>query len=53
VDKRLIRASETNMVADISKIESIIGWKPKTDFRTLVRMMVDADVEFIGQGGIS
>lgn len=29
---------------DISKIKKVLGWKPKTNFKELVRMMVEADV---------
>jgi len=29
---------------DISKIQKALGWKPRTSFESLVRMMVEADV---------
>lgn len=43
VDKRFIRPTETGpLVADFSKAKKVLGWWPKTSFKELVRMLVDA-----------
>jgi GDPmannose 4,6-dehydratase len=45
VDKRFIRPTETGpLVADPTKAKKILGWTPKTSFRELVRLMVDAQI---------
>ncbi|MBI3253025.1 MAG: GDP-mannose 4,6-dehydratase [Candidatus Omnitrophica bacterium] len=56
VDKRFFRPIEVNVLCgDYSKARKKLGWKPKTDFKTLVRLMVDADLEALegrrGDGG--
>jgi GDPmannose 4,6-dehydratase len=33
-----------------AKARSLLGWKPSVNFKTLVRMMVDADRERLGDG---
>ena len=46
IDERYFRPSEVeNLIADISKIKRTLGWEPKTKFKDLVRIMVDADIE--------
>ena len=43
VDKRFIRPTETGpLIADPSKAKKVLGWEPKTSFKELIRMMVDA-----------
>ena len=45
VDKRFIRPTETGpLVGDPSKAKKVLGWEPKTKFKDLVKMMVDANV---------
>jgi GDPmannose 4,6-dehydratase len=45
VDPALLRPAEVDhLVADASRAEAELGWKPETSFEELVRMMVDADV---------
>lgn len=40
-----VRPTETGpLVGDYSKIKKILGWKPKTKFKDLVKMMVEADL---------
>ncbi len=42
-DPRLFRPSEVEfLLGDSSKAKRFLGWEPKVDFRTLVKMMVDA-----------
>lgn len=46
VDKALYRPLDpSNLVGDYSKAKSKLGWEPRTDFKKLVRIMVDADLE--------
>ncbi len=43
VDKRFIRPTETGpLVGDPSKAKKVLGWEPKTKFKELVAIMVDA-----------
>ncbi|OGM77883.1 hypothetical protein A2188_02680 [Candidatus Woesebacteria bacterium RIFOXYA1_FULL_43_9] len=45
VDPRFVRPTETGpLVADASKAKKILGWQPKTNFKELVKMLVDANV---------
>jgi GDPmannose 4,6-dehydratase len=46
VDKRYERPTEVDaLVGDPSKAEKILGWKAKTDWKALAKLMVDADIE--------
>ncbi|HET7098779.1 MAG TPA: GDP-mannose 4,6-dehydratase [Patescibacteria group bacterium] len=46
IDKRFIRPTETGpLVGDYSKAKKILGWKPKTKFKELVKIMVDAHLK--------
>ncbi len=46
VDPRFYRPAEVDLLlADPSKCESELDWTPKTDLETLVKMMVDNDLE--------
>jgi GDPmannose 4,6-dehydratase len=48
VDKRYVRLTEVDaLVGDPSKAEKILGWKAKTHWNTLAKLMVDADIEKI------
>jgi GDPmannose 4,6-dehydratase len=43
-DPKYLRPSEVNaVVGDAAKARRVLGWQPRTSFRELVRMMVDAD----------
>jgi GDPmannose 4,6-dehydratase len=45
-DKRYLRPAEVDMlIGDASKAKKKLGWQPKTTFKELVKIMVDADVE--------
>lgn len=45
IDPAFIRPAEVDLLlGDASKAERILGWTPKTDFKGLVQMMVDADL---------
>ena len=46
IDPRYFRPAEVDLlIGDASKAEKKLGWKPKTHFKELVRIMVDADLE--------
>ncbi|MDP3917872.1 MAG: GDP-mannose 4,6-dehydratase [Candidatus Woesebacteria bacterium] len=43
VDKRFIRPTETGpLIGNASKAKKILGWEPRTKFKELVKIMVDA-----------
>jgi GDPmannose 4,6-dehydratase len=46
IDPSLLRPAEVDrLIGDASKARRQLGWTPEVDFRQLVGMMVDADVE--------
>lgn len=46
VDEKYKRPVDVNYLkGDYSKSNSLLGWKPRTDFETLVNLMVDKDLE--------
>jgi len=48
IDERFFRPAEVDLlVGDPSKAREQLGWKPKTSFAELVRMMVDADLDLL------
>ena len=48
LDKRYIRPTEVDgLIGDPSKAEKILGWKAKTHWKELAKLMVDADIERI------
>lgn len=45
-DQRFFRPADISvLVGDASKAHATLGWKPQVDFRQLIEMMVDADLE--------
>ncbi len=48
VDPRYYRPSEVDHLrGDASKAKRLLGWEPRTRFRELVELMVDADVQLL------
>ena len=46
LDKRYVRPTEVDaLIGDPSKADRILGWKAKTDWKALAKLMVDADLE--------
>lgn len=46
IDPKFYRPAEVDLLlADPSKAENELGWKPKTDLKGLVEMMVESDLE--------
>ncbi|WP_110239728.1 GDP-mannose 4,6-dehydratase [Nocardioides gilvus] len=51
LDPQFLRPAEVDtLVGDSTKAKEVLGWEPKVDFETLVRMMVDADIEALKSG---
>ena len=47
-DPRYFRPAEVDLlIGDASKAKNAFGWQPKTSFKDLVRIMVDADIELL------
>ena len=48
IDKKYFRPTEGDvLIGDSSKARKILKWKPKVNFKQLVRMMVDADMDLV------
>ena len=46
IDQRYFRPLEVNILqGDCSKAKRVLGWQPRTTFRQLAHLMVDADIE--------
>jgi GDPmannose 4,6-dehydratase len=45
-DPKFLRPAEVDhLIGDPAKAKRVLGWEPKVDFKQLVEMMVDADME--------
>ena len=55
MDPSLLRPAEVQQLrGDYSKAARVLGWKPRTSFDQLIRMMVDEDLARLpGQGAAS
>ena len=52
IDKKLYRPSEVeSLLGDCKKAKKILKWKPKYDFKKLVKDMMQADLEFVEKEG--
>jgi len=50
IDTRYYRPAEVDiLLGDASKARKVLGWKPEVDFRHLVRLMVDHDLDLARQ----
>src|SRR5579859_2890812 len=48
LDKRYLRPAEVDLlIGDPSKASKVLGWQPKTKFKDLVKLMVDADIKML------
>jgi GDPmannose 4,6-dehydratase len=48
MDPRYLRPSEVDiLIGDASKAKRKLNWEPKTKFKDLVRLMVDADIQLL------
>ncbi len=49
-DERFLRPAEVDLlVGDASKAREILGWVPSVSFRGLVKLMVEADLEWVAK----
>lgn len=49
-DAKFLRPAEVDLlIGDYSKAKKILGWEPKTKFKDLIRLMVDADLEYLSK----
>lgn len=49
-DERYLRPAEVDLlIGDPSKAKRVLGWEPEVSFEELVKLMVDSDLEAIGQ----
>tara|TARA_Y100000310_G_scaffold94401_1_gene92014 strand:- start:13679 stop:14704 length:1026 start_codon:yes stop_codon:yes gene_type:complete len=47
-DPKFMRPAEVQLlVGDVSKAKEKLGWEPKTKFKELVKIMVDADIKLV------
>ena len=45
-ESKYMRPAEVDyLIGDASKARKVLGWKPKTSFKELVKIMVEADLE--------
>jgi GDPmannose 4,6-dehydratase len=50
IDPRYFRPVEVDILqGDYSKARERLGWKPKVTFNELVKLMVDADMQFLAE----
>jgi GDPmannose 4,6-dehydratase len=50
IDDALKRPAEVDLlVGNPGKAERVLGWKPRTDFEQLIRLMVDADLKLLSR----
>ena len=53
-DPKLIRPAEVDhLIGDASKARRVLGWEPGVDFKRLIEMMVDADLERVSAQAVS
>lgn len=53
-DQRYERPAEVELlIGDASKAKKQIGWEPKTKFKDLVKIMVDADLKLLSKNGLT
>ena len=51
VDPKYMRPAEVeHLIGDAAKAREKLGWRPRTSFRELVQLMVDADLELLASG---
>ena len=51
VDQAFMRPAEVDrLLGDASRARTELGWEPKVSFQELVEMMVDADLDRLGEG---
>ncbi|KKT19639.1 MAG: GDP-mannose 4,6-dehydratase [Candidatus Peregrinibacteria bacterium GW2011_GWA2_43_8] len=47
-DERYMRPAEVDLlIGDCTKAKKELGWKPEVDFKNLVKMMVESDIQLL------
>jgi GDPmannose 4,6-dehydratase len=50
VDQQFVRPAEVDhLIGDHRKATALLGWEPTTDFETMIRLMVDADLALLSR----
>jgi GDPmannose 4,6-dehydratase len=50
IDDDLLRPAEVDhLIGDYGKAERVLGWRPRTSFEQLIRLMVDADLALLSR----
>jgi len=50
IDEQFVRPAEVDhLIGDHSKASKLLGWEPQTDFETMIRLMVDADLKLLSR----
>jgi len=50
IDPQFVRPAEVDhLIGDYAKAERILGWKPRTSFEELIRLMTRADLELLSR----
>ena len=50
IDPAFFRPAEVEvLLGNPAKAQRVLGWKPKTDLDTLIRMMMDADMKRVAK----
>ena len=48
LDEQFVRPAEVDhLIGDHTKATQLLGWEPKTNFETMIRLMVDSDLELL------
>jgi GDPmannose 4,6-dehydratase len=51
LDPQFLRPAEVeHLIGDATKAREKLGWKPRTSFEDMVKLMVDADLELLARG---
>ncbi len=54
LDPALLRPAEVDhLIGDPTKARRVLGWHPSVDFKGLIEMMVDADVERLSSTAVA
>jgi GDPmannose 4,6-dehydratase len=50
IDEQFVRPAEVDhLIGNHAKASKLLGWEPRTDFETMIRLMVDADLELLSR----
>ena len=50
IDPAFVRPAEVDhLIGDYAKAERVLGWKPKTSFEELIRLMTRSDLELLSR----